>query len=50
MTDFFSNDRHKLSQFGHNVRKYRLVDTVTASFNTISGQMTEMPQRKKTSL
>jgi len=29
----FFNDRKKLSQFGHNVRKARLVNTVTASFN-----------------
>jgi len=30
----FLNDRKKLSQFGHNVLKYRLVNTVTASFDT----------------
>jgi len=28
-------------------REIRLVNTVTASFNTIPGQMTEMSQRKK---
>jgi len=33
LTDFF-NDRKKLSQFGHNVRKVTLVTTVTVSFNT----------------
>ena len=37
----------KLSQFGHNVWKGKLVKTVTASFNTIMGKMTEMSQRKK---
>jgi len=31
----------------HNVRKYSLVKIVTASFNTVTGQMTEIPQRKK---
>jgi len=37
----------KLSHFGHNDRKYRLVNTVTASFNNITGQMTETSQRNK---
>jgi len=38
----------KLSQFGHNhVRIYRLVKTVSASFNAVTAQMTEMSQRKK---
>jgi len=33
----------KLSQlFGHNVLKSKLVNTVSTSFNTITGQMTEM--------
>jgi len=36
-----------LSQFGHNVRKCRLVNTVAANVNTITGQMNEMSQRKK---
>jgi len=31
----FFNDRKKLGQLGHNIRKYILVNTVTASFNTI---------------
>jgi len=31
----FLNDRKKLSQFSHNVRKYKLVNIVTASLNTI---------------
>jgi len=35
------NDQKKLRQFGHNDRKYRLVNNVTASFGTIMGQMTE---------
>jgi len=40
----------KLTQFGHNVRKSKLVNTVSASFNTTMGQMTEISQRKKTGL
>jgi len=36
--NLFLNYPKILSHFGHNVRKYRLVDTVTASFNTITGQ------------
>jgi len=28
----------KFSQFGHNVRKYRLANTATTGFNTIMGQ------------
>ena len=47
----FFNDWKKLSHFdvGYNVRKGRpvTVNTVTASFNTITGQMIEMSQRKK---
>jgi len=43
----FWNDRKKLSHFGQNVWKYRLINTVTASFNTTLRQMTEMSQRKK---
>jgi len=35
-----------LSKFGHNVWKGGLVNTATASFTTIAGQMTEMLQRK----
>jgi len=42
----FLSDRKKLSQFGHNVRKCRLVSTITASFNTSMGQMTETSSRK----
>ena len=38
----FFDDLKKLSQFGHNVRKHRLMNTVMASFNTIMGEMTEM--------
>jgi len=39
----FLNGRIKLSQlFGHNVLKSRLMSTVTTSFTTITGQMTEM--------
>ena len=37
----------RLGQFGHNVLKSRQVDPVTTSFNTITGQMTEMYQRKE---
>jgi len=28
---------NKLSQFGHSVRKYSLLNTATTSFNTIMG-------------
>ena len=35
---FFLNDQKKLSQFGHDVSKYRLANAVTASFNSIMGQ------------
>jgi len=49
---FFSvidrNDRKKLSYFGQSARKYKLMNTVMASFNTIVRQMTEMSQRKNT--
>jgi len=38
-----------LSQFGHNVWKYRLMNYVTESFNTTMEQMTEMFQQNKTS-
>jgi len=44
---FFKNDRKKLGEFGYDVRKYRLVNSVTLSFNTIIGQITEMSQRQK---
>jgi len=37
----------KLYQFGHNVREYRLVSTVTARFRNSTGQTTKMSQRKK---
>jgi len=36
----------KISQFGHNVRKYRPVNAVTANFNTNVRQMTKMTQQK----
>jgi len=39
----------KIRKFGHDARKYRLVNTVTASFDTIMGQLSEMSQRKKSS-
>jgi len=39
----FLNDRKILSQFSHHLRKGRLVNTVTMSLNTITGQMTDMP-------
>jgi len=45
--NFFRNDRNKLSQFSHNVRKGRLANTLSASFDTITGQITEVFQRKK---
>ena len=49
--NFVWNNRKKLSQFGHNVQKGRLVNnTVTAIFNTITGQTTEMAQRKKSEI
>jgi len=34
------------SHFGQSVKKYRLMNTVTISFNTIVRQMTEMSQQK----
>jgi len=37
----------KLSQIGNNVRKDRLVNTVTANFYTFMAQLTEMSQGKK---
>jgi len=39
--------RKKLSHFGQNVCKCRLMNTVTASFDRTVRQMTEMSQRKK---
>jgi len=39
-TETFLNDRKKLSQFCHNVWKYRAIHIVTASFNTTMVQMT----------
>ena len=38
----------KISQFGYSVRKSKLVNTVSASFNTVRGQMADMLQWKKT--
>ena len=43
---WFWNDQKKLSQYGRNVWKYRLMDTVMASFNITVRQMSEMFQRK----
>jgi len=37
----------RLSQFAHNVWKYELVNSLTASLNTTKRQMTEMSQKKK---
>jgi len=45
-SNLFRNDRKKLGQFGHNVRKHRLANTVAASFNTITGKTTEMYRGK----
>ena len=44
---FVWNDRNKLSYFGQNVLKYRLMNTDTASFNATVRQTTEMSQRRK---
>jgi len=44
--NFFLNDRNKFNSVMMS-REIRLVNTVTNSFNTIPGQMTEMSQRKK---
>ena len=44
-TEFFLNDRNKWSQFG-DTWKGRLMKAITASFNTVMGQMTEMSQWK----
>jgi len=43
---FFWNDWQKLSQFGHNVWKDRLVNTDMACIITVVGKMTKMSQRK----
>ena len=43
---FLKWPKKQLCQFGHDVRKYRLVNTFKARFNTIMRQMTEMSQRK----
>jgi len=45
LTGFF-HDRTKLRPFDNNVRKYRLLKTVMASFDTGMVQMAEMCQRK----
>jgi len=37
----------KICQLGHNVQKGRLVNIVTARFNTIMGQMTKISQQKR---
>jgi len=44
---FFQATEKKLSQISHNVGKSRLVNTVTASFNTTMRQMTKMYQQKR---
>ena len=44
--NFFLNEWKTSGRLGHNVRKHRLVNTVTGSFNTIMGQMAEMSQQK----
>jgi len=36
----------QISQFGHNARNNRLVNTVSASFNTITRYMTERSKWK----
>jgi len=36
----------KLSQFGHNVRKYKLVNAVMANFDINMRQMTKTTQQK----
>jgi len=46
LTEFCWHDQEKLGQFGHNVRNVRLVNTVTVSFKTFMGYMTEMSQKK----
>jgi len=37
----------KLSQFGHNVRKYKLVSAAAKNFNTNMRQMTKISQQRK---
>jgi len=41
------NDQKKLSQF---IQKYRLMNSVTESFNTTMTQMTETSQKKMTDM
>jgi len=48
--DFFANGQTKFSQFGHIARKYRLVNTVTASFNTISDKRLKCLSEKNAAL
>jgi len=36
----------KLRQFGHNIRKYKLMEAVIANFNTNMRQMTKTSQQK----
>ena len=45
---WFWNDWIKWSHFGQNVWKYRLMNTVTASFNKSVRQTSEMSSQKKT--
>jgi len=42
----FEMNEKNFSHFGQSVKKYRLMNTVTISFNTIVRQMTEMSQQK----
>jgi len=44
---FILNDRKKLKQFGHKIRKGRLVNVVTTSLNNTTGQMSELSWRNK---
>jgi len=49
-TEFFLNDQKKFGEFGHNVRKDRLVNAVTVNYSTMVRQMTKMSQWKKQAL
>jgi len=44
---FFLNDKKELGQFGHNVRKYKIVSAVAKNFNTNIRQMTKISQQRK---
>jgi len=45
-TEILWNDRKKLSEFGHDVRKRRIGNTLMTSFNTNMGKMSELFQQK----